>query len=139
MDSVAPVRDLVHFAWIRHHEWTRWVLPGLTQTADSVTQDRRCPDRPDHGMQYVRTMRIRYQVVAFDASDVESESAFWAGVLGGEVDRDDGWHMVIVDGDHGWECSTHRTTSRRIGRMAHHRNRSTSTCGSRTSRSPTHT
>jgi hypothetical protein len=44
-------------------------------------------------------MRIRYQVVAFDAADIESESAFWAGVLGGEVDRDDGWHMVVVDGD----------------------------------------
>jgi catechol 2,3-dioxygenase-like lactoylglutathione lyase family enzyme len=48
---------------------------------------------------YVRAMRIRYQVVAFDAADVEAESAFWAGVLGGEVDRDDGWHMVIVDGE----------------------------------------
>jgi hypothetical protein len=30
-------------------------------------------------------MRIKYQVVAFDAADIESESAFWAGVLGGEV------------------------------------------------------
>ncbi len=41
-------------------------------------------------------MRIRYQVVAFDASDLEAESAFWAGVLGGEVDRDGDWHMVTV-------------------------------------------
>ncbi len=44
-------------------------------------------------------MRVRYQVIAFDAADVESESAFWAGVLGGEIDRDDGWHMVIVNGE----------------------------------------
>lgn len=44
-------------------------------------------------------MKIRYQVVAFDAADLEAESAFWAGVLDGEVDRDDGWHMVMVDGE----------------------------------------
>ncbi len=44
-------------------------------------------------------MEIRYQVVAFDAADMESESAFWAGVLGGTVDRDDDWHMVMVDGE----------------------------------------
>lgn len=44
-------------------------------------------------------MKIRFQVVAFDAADIEAESSFWAGVLGGEVDRDDGWHMVIVDGE----------------------------------------
>lgn len=44
-------------------------------------------------------MRIRHQVVAFDAADLDAESAFWAGVLGGEVDRDDDWHMVMVDGE----------------------------------------
>ncbi|WP_326834020.1 VOC family protein [Amycolatopsis rhabdoformis] len=43
-------------------------------------------------------MRIKYQVVAFDAADLATESRFWAGVLDGEVDADDGWHMVIVDG-----------------------------------------
>ena len=43
-------------------------------------------------------MRIRYQVVAFDAGDLDAESTFWAGVLGGEVERDDDWHMVVVDG-----------------------------------------
>lgn len=48
---------------------------------------------------YLANMKIRYQVVAFDAADLETESAFWAGVLGGEVDRDDDWHMVIVDGE----------------------------------------
>jgi catechol 2,3-dioxygenase-like lactoylglutathione lyase family enzyme len=44
-------------------------------------------------------MKIRYQVVAFDAADLDAESAFWAGVLGGEVERDDDWHTVIVDGE----------------------------------------
>lgn len=44
-------------------------------------------------------MRIKYQVVTFDAADLDAESAFWAAVLGGEVDHDDGWHMVIVDGE----------------------------------------
>ena len=44
-------------------------------------------------------MRIRYQVVTFDAADLESESAFWAGVLGGEVHPDSDWHMVTVDGE----------------------------------------
>jgi predicted enzyme related to lactoylglutathione lyase len=44
-------------------------------------------------------VKIKYQVVAFDAADLGSESAFWAGVLGGEVDVDDDWHMVIVDGE----------------------------------------
>lgn len=43
-------------------------------------------------------MKILHQVVAFDAADLETESAFWAGVLGGEVDRDGDWHMVMVDG-----------------------------------------
>ena len=44
-------------------------------------------------------MQIKYQVVTFDAADLASESAFWAGVLGGDVDVDGDWHMVIVDGE----------------------------------------
>lgn len=44
-------------------------------------------------------MEIRYQVVTFDAADLGTESAFWAGVLGGEVDVDDDWHMVTVNGE----------------------------------------
>jgi predicted enzyme related to lactoylglutathione lyase len=43
-------------------------------------------------------MRIKHQVVAFDAADLAAESRFWAGVLGGEVDEDGDWHMVMVDG-----------------------------------------
>lgn len=43
-------------------------------------------------------MEIRHQVVTFDAADLAVESAFWAGVLGGTVDAEDDWHMVLVDG-----------------------------------------
>jgi catechol 2,3-dioxygenase-like lactoylglutathione lyase family enzyme len=43
-------------------------------------------------------MQINHQVVVFDAAELEPESRFWASVLDGEVDVDDGWHMVIVDG-----------------------------------------
>jgi predicted enzyme related to lactoylglutathione lyase len=43
-------------------------------------------------------VRIKHQVVVFDAADLAGESAFWAGVLGGTVDAEDDWHMVMVDG-----------------------------------------
>jgi predicted enzyme related to lactoylglutathione lyase len=43
-------------------------------------------------------MRIAYQVVVFDAAELDTESSFWAGVLGGTVDAEDDWHMVMVDG-----------------------------------------
>ena len=33
-----------------------------------------------------------------DAADIATESAFWAGVLGGAVDADDNWHTIMVDG-----------------------------------------
>ena len=42
-------------------------------------------------------LAIRHQVVVFDAADLDSESRFWAGVLGGTVDAEDDWHMIIVD------------------------------------------
>jgi predicted enzyme related to lactoylglutathione lyase len=43
-------------------------------------------------------MRIKHQVVTFDAADLTAESTFWAGVLGGTVDAEDDWHMVMADG-----------------------------------------
>lgn len=43
-------------------------------------------------------MEIKYQVITFDAADLPAESAFWAGMLDGEVDAEDDWHMVNVDG-----------------------------------------
>jgi catechol 2,3-dioxygenase-like lactoylglutathione lyase family enzyme len=39
------------------------------------------------------------RVIVIDAADIEAESAFWAGILGGEVHRDDDWHSVVVDGE----------------------------------------
>ncbi|MFD4676892.1 VOC family protein [Lentzea sp. NPDC058450] len=44
-------------------------------------------------------MRIKFQVVTFDAADLGAESHFWAGVLGGTVDEDGDWHMVMVGGE----------------------------------------
>lgn len=48
-------------------------------------------------------MDIARQVVVFDAADLDTESAFWAGVLGGQVipDPDGSWHSV-VDADGQW-------------------------------------
>ena len=43
-------------------------------------------------------MRINHKVVVFDAADITAESSFWAGVLGGTVDDDGDFHMVLVDG-----------------------------------------
>ncbi len=43
-------------------------------------------------------VKIAFQVVVFDAADLATESSFWAGVLGGTVDAEDNWHMVLVDG-----------------------------------------
>ncbi|QSB04900.1 VOC family protein [Natronoglycomyces albus] len=43
-------------------------------------------------------MKINHQVVVFDAANLAEESAFWAGVLGGTVDAEDDWHMVLVEG-----------------------------------------
>lgn len=40
-------------------------------------------------------MDIKYQVVVLDAADLAAVSAFWAGVLSGSVDAEDGWHMVM--------------------------------------------
>ena len=44
-------------------------------------------------------MRIRHQVTVFDTADLGTESAFWAGVLGGTVEPEDDWHMLFVDGE----------------------------------------
>lgn len=44
-------------------------------------------------------MRINHQIVVFDAADVDEEATFWAAVLGGEIGVDDGWRMIVVDGE----------------------------------------
>ena len=40
-------------------------------------------------------MEIVRTVVVFDAADIDAESAFWAGVLGGHVFKDTRFHSVI--------------------------------------------
>ena len=40
-------------------------------------------------MQFIR------HVVVFDAADIEAESAFWAGMLGGQVIADETFHCVV--------------------------------------------
>jgi predicted enzyme related to lactoylglutathione lyase len=44
-------------------------------------------------------MRFRRKTIVLDAAELEPVSAFWAGLLDGQVDRDDDWHTVMVDGD----------------------------------------
>jgi hypothetical protein len=44
-------------------------------------------------------MRILRRVIVIDARDIEAEGAFWAGILGGSVHRDDDWHSIVVDGE----------------------------------------
>jgi catechol 2,3-dioxygenase-like lactoylglutathione lyase family enzyme len=44
-------------------------------------------------------MRIHRTITVLDAPDLAEESAFWAGLLGGEADTsEDDWHSVRVDG-----------------------------------------
>lgn len=44
-------------------------------------------------------MRIRRTIIVFDAPDLAVESGFWAGLLDGEVEAEDDWHSVTVDGE----------------------------------------
>lgn len=44
-------------------------------------------------------MKINQRIVVFDAADLTAESRFWAGLLGGTVDAEDDWHMVLVEGE----------------------------------------
>jgi hypothetical protein len=44
-------------------------------------------------------VKLKRQIIVFDAADLAAESGFWAGLLGGEVDAEDDWHSVIVDGE----------------------------------------
>jgi predicted enzyme related to lactoylglutathione lyase len=44
-------------------------------------------------------MKIKRQIIVFDAADVAAESSFWAQLLGGTVHPEDDWHSIIVDGE----------------------------------------
>jgi predicted enzyme related to lactoylglutathione lyase len=43
-------------------------------------------------------VKISRHVVVFDAADIDTESAFWARLLGGAVEAGPNWHAVLVDG-----------------------------------------
>jgi catechol 2,3-dioxygenase-like lactoylglutathione lyase family enzyme len=43
-------------------------------------------------------MDITRRITVFDTDDLESESAFWADLLGGTVEKEDDWHSLVVDG-----------------------------------------
>jgi predicted enzyme related to lactoylglutathione lyase len=45
-------------------------------------------------------MKISRTIIVLDAADLDAVSSFWAGLLGGTVDKDDDWHSVVVDGDY---------------------------------------
>ena len=44
-------------------------------------------------------MKISKSIVVLDAANLDAESSFWAGLLGGTIDRDDDWHMILVNGE----------------------------------------
>ena len=44
-------------------------------------------------------MKITRQILVFDAADLDAESTFWAGLLGGTAQAEDDWHTVLVDGE----------------------------------------
>jgi catechol 2,3-dioxygenase-like lactoylglutathione lyase family enzyme len=44
-------------------------------------------------------MKIKRQIIVFDAADLAGESTFWAGLLGGTVVVHDDCHSVVVDGE----------------------------------------
>jgi catechol 2,3-dioxygenase-like lactoylglutathione lyase family enzyme len=44
-------------------------------------------------------MKITKHLTVFDTADLEAESTFWAGLLGGEVSAEPDWHTVLVDGE----------------------------------------
>lgn len=63
-------------------------------------------------------MKISRRVTVFDAKDVQAESSFWAGLLGGEVHPDGDWHSIIVKGE--WvmgvqSAPNHRTPDWPVG------------------------
>ena len=68
-------------------EDTRQALPASAGAVVGVRA--RCHDRE---------MDITRRITVFDTDDLESESAFWAALLGGTVEKEDDWHSLVVDG-----------------------------------------
>ena len=53
----------------------------------------------EHTFKNEERMKIKRQIIVFDAADLAAESAFWAGLLGGTVRAESDWHNVLVDGE----------------------------------------
>lgn len=53
-------------------------------------------------------MEIMRRVVVFDAADLDTESTFWAGMLGGRVLGDDQFHCVFDSHDRWGSASNSR-------------------------------
>ena len=81
-------------------------------------------------------MKVRRQIIVFDAADLAAESSFWAGLLGGTVQAEDDWHSVVVDGEWRLGIQLAQTMSRPIGRTGRPSSSCIWTCGSTTSRPP---
>ena len=77
----------------------RWIQRTGAPKLTHVNKDTGSPVGNDpsgrHSSRSVRVMNMVRQVTVFDAADLHAESAFWAGVLGGQVFEDDDWHSVI--------------------------------------------
>jgi hypothetical protein len=43
-------------------------------------------------------MKIVKRITVLDAADIDAESGFWAGMLGGTVRVEDEWHSIYVNG-----------------------------------------
>jgi len=44
-------------------------------------------------------MNLKHRMIVFDAADLDAESSFWAGLLGGVVQGDERWRNIWVDGE----------------------------------------
>ena len=41
-------------------------------------------------------VEIKHTIIVFDAADIEAESAFWAALTGGRVEKTADWHSIRV-------------------------------------------
>ncbi len=81
-------------------------------------------------------MRFRQTIVVLDAPDLAAESAFWAGLLEGEVHAEDDWHSVRVDGELRFGIQLAPDSSRPCGRAMARGSSSRSTWTSTSTTSP---
>jgi hypothetical protein len=85
----------------------RWAYEHGTPSQAEVTAATKCCYARDNSIYLCSlrratrgdgTVKINHQVVVFNAADLNAESTFWARLLGGTVDAEDDWHMVLLKG-----------------------------------------